>query len=98
MKEFTEKQIEMLYKMSEIHFQWFQKYNTETNTKFEDVIKLNHRKMMDITESCFDCSDDMIDFIFEAIIKDYEEMLSDYDDTDLDDFDDDIFDDDGDLN
>jgi len=29
-------------------------------------------------EGCYDCSEDMIDFIFDVIIKDYKEMLDDY--------------------
>jgi hypothetical protein len=27
---------------------------------------------------CSDCSEDMLDFIFDAIIRDYKEMLKDY--------------------
>lgn len=87
MSDFTNKQIEMLYEMSEIHFQWFQKYTPETGISFEEVLKLNHQKMMDIADSCFDCSEDMIDFIFEAIIRDYKEMLEGYN-FDEDDFED----------
>lgn len=72
---FTEKQIEMIWEMSEIHFQWFHKYFPETDITFEEVLKLNHQKMMDIASACDDCSEDMIDFIFETVIKDYKEML-----------------------
>jgi hypothetical protein len=87
MIEFTNKQIEMLYEMSEIHFQWFQKYTPETEISFEEVLKLNHQKMIDIVDACFDLPEDMIDFIFESVIRDYKEMLDGYN-FDEDDFED----------
>lgn len=61
--------------MSEIHFRWFQIYSPET--KYEEVLKLNHIKMTSIIDG-YDCSEDMMNFIFDAIIIDYEEMLDDY--------------------
>jgi hypothetical protein len=87
MSDFTNKQIEMLYEMSEVHLQWFQKYTPETGISFEEVLKLNHQKMMDIADACFDLPEDMIDFIFEAVIRDYKEMLDGYQDIE-DDFED----------
>ena len=87
MSDFTNKQIEMLYEMSEVHLQWFQKYTPETGISFEEVLKLNHQKMMNITDACFDLPEDMIDFIFEAVIRDYKEMLDGYQDIE-DDFED----------
>ena len=79
MIELTDKQLDMLCEMSEIHFQWFEKYCPESGMTYESVLKLNHQKMSDIAESCFDCSEDMIDLIFESIIRDYKEMLEDLD-------------------
>ena len=76
MDELTDSQLEKLYEMSEIHFKWFQIYSPET--KYEEVLKLNHNTMLSIMEGCYDCSEDMIDFIFDVIIKDYKEMLDDY--------------------
>lgn len=78
MTNLTDKQIDLLYQMADIHFQWFQKYSPESKTTYEDVLELNHIKMMSIIDGCFDCSDDMIEIIFESIIKDYKEMLDDY--------------------
>jgi hypothetical protein len=75
MSELTDNQLDKLYEMSEIHFKWFQIYSPET--KYEEVLQLNHIKMMSIM-SCADCSEDMIDFIFDSIIRDYKEMLDDY--------------------
>lgn len=75
----TDKQIELLYEMAEIHYQWFQKYAPESETTYEDVLELNHLKMMSIIEGCFDCSEDMIDIIMESILKDYRDMLDSLD-------------------
>ena len=76
MSELTDNQLDKLYEMSEIHFKWFQIYCTDT--KYEEVLQLNHIKMMSIMDGCSDCSEDMLDFIFDAIIRDYKEMLDDY--------------------
>lgn len=72
----TDSQIDKLYEMSEIHFKWFQIYCPDT--KYEEVLELNHIKMLSIISGCSDCSEDMLDFIFDAIIRDYKEMLNDY--------------------
>lgn len=76
MTELTNSQIDKLYEMSEIHFKWFQIYCPDT--KYEEVLELNHIKMLSIISGCSDCSEDMLDFIFDAIIRDYKEMLNDY--------------------
>jgi len=76
MNELTDNQLDKLYEMSEIHFKWFQIYSPET--KYEEVLQLNHTKMMSIMDGCADCSEDMMDFIFDSIIRDYKEMLDDY--------------------
>jgi hypothetical protein len=76
MSELTDNQLDKLYEMSEIHFKWFQIYSPDT--KYEEVLQLNHIKMMSIMDGCSDCSEDMLDFIFDAIIRDYKEMLEDY--------------------
>jgi hypothetical protein len=76
MTKLTDSQIDKLYEMSEIHFKWFQIYCPDT--KYEEVLELNHIKMVSIMDGCSDCSEDMMDFIFDAIIRDYKEMLDDY--------------------
>lgn len=76
MSELTDKQLEKLYEMTEIHFKWFQIYSPET--KYEEVLELNHIKILSIIDGCFDCSEDMVDIIFDSIIRDYKELLEDY--------------------
>lgn len=74
--DLTNKQVEKLYEMTEIHYKWFQLYAPDI--KYEEVLELNHIKMIDIIEGCSDCTEDMIDFILDSIILDYKEMLDDY--------------------
>lgn len=76
MTDLTDSQLDKLYEMTEIHFKWFQLYAPDT--KYEEVLELNHIKMLSIIDGCYDCTEDMIDFIFDSIIKDYKEMLDDY--------------------
>ena len=76
MSELNDNQLDKLCEMSEIHFQWFKIYCPDT--KYEEVLELNHIKMSDIIDGCDDCSEDMLEFIFDAIIRDYKEMLEDY--------------------
>ena len=78
MSELSDKQLDRLCEMSEIHLKWFNVYSTESKTTFEEVLQLNHIKVMTIIEGCDDCSEDIINFIFESIIKDYKQMLEDY--------------------
>lgn len=74
MTDLTDRQIELLYEMSETHFNWFEKYSPNTVT-FEDVLEMNHMKVISIIDGCEDCSEEMIDFILESIIRDYQEMI-----------------------
>lgn len=76
MTDLTDSQLDKLYEMTEIHFKWFQLYAPDT--KYEEVLELNHIKMLSIIDGCYDCTEDMMDFIFDSIIKDYKEMLDDY--------------------
>jgi hypothetical protein len=76
MRDLTDKQIEKLYEMSDIHFKWFSIYSPESNIKYQEVLELNHNKILDILEGCYDCNEDVIDFIIESIIKDYIDLLN----------------------
>lgn len=73
MSDLTDKQIELLYEMTEVHFEWFRIQDPEVT--YEEVLKLNHIKMNSIIGGCEDCDEDMLNFIFESIVRDYKEML-----------------------
>jgi hypothetical protein len=73
--ELTNKHLEMLFEMSDIHFEWFQLYSPKSNITYVDVLKLNHKKMADLSKACLDCTEEMLDLIFQKIINDYKRML-----------------------
>jgi primase-polymerase (primpol)-like protein len=75
MTKLTDKQVDKLYEMTEIHFRWFQKKSPKV--KYEEVLKLNHIKMLDIIETCSNCSEEMVNKIFDSIIDDYLILLKD---------------------
>jgi hypothetical protein len=75
MTSLSDKQLDMLCEMADIHYQWFQKYSPDIT--YEEVLELNHIKVVSIIDGCFDCTDEMLDIIFDSIIRDYKEMLSD---------------------
>jgi hypothetical protein len=77
--QFTDEQIDKLYKIADVHFEWYTKFNPDANVKFEDVLKLNHQKLTDILSGCGDCSSDMIEVIFDSILKDYTDLLNNLD-------------------
>lgn len=42
----TIEQSEMLYQIAEIHLDWILKYNPDSNSTFEEMLKLNHGKLL----------------------------------------------------
>jgi len=44
--ELTIEQSEMLYQIAEIHLDWILKYNPSSKTTFEQILKLNHNKLL----------------------------------------------------
>ncbi len=72
----TDKQLEILFEMAEIHFQCFEKFYKEYEITYSEVLELNHKKILDIIEGCVDFDEETLDFIFESILKDYKMMLN----------------------
>jgi hypothetical protein len=67
------KHIDLLYELSEVHYQCFEKFYPEYGIKFSDVLQLNHKKMIDIIKVCE--TTDKADDIFKDILKEYDDML-----------------------
>jgi hypothetical protein len=84
--DLTDEHLTMLWEMSEIHFLCFQKFYKEYDIEFENVLEINHQKMMDIADGCPDCTEDMLTIIFESMIKDYKKMLQRKDPRDEEDY------------
>jgi hypothetical protein len=69
----TKRHINLLYEISDIHFECFQKFYSEYGIKYSDVLQLNHKKMIDILKVC---DIDKADEIFNDILREYQSMLS----------------------
>jgi hypothetical protein len=73
--DLTENQMDKLYEMAEIHFEWFQIYSP--GTKYEEVLEINHMYVLDLIDSCKECNEEMIDYIMDDMILEYKDMLND---------------------
>ena len=72
----SDEHLEMLWEMCDIHYQCFEKFYKEYEITYENVIEINHKKMLVIVDACVDCDPDILGFIFESMIKDYKMMLN----------------------
>lgn len=39
-------QSELLYEIAEIHLNWLHKYNKDSETTFEEILEINHNKLL----------------------------------------------------
>lgn len=74
--DLTDNQLSILYRIVEVHFKWFN-LHTDAHISYEDCLKLNHQKLIDIADACDDCDEEVVNQIFEKIFLDYLKMLSD---------------------
>lgn len=72
--ELTDEQISILYEMTEIHFECFEKYYKEYQITYQSVLELNHKKMIDILKVCHNERASKI--LFNGMIKEYSDMLN----------------------
>ena len=70
----TDEQIDILYEMTEIHFECFEKYYKEYQITYQSVLELNHKKMVDILKVCHNERSSKI--LFNGMIKEYSDMLN----------------------
>ena len=73
--DLTDRHLDLLWKMAEVHYQCFEKFYKEYAITYQNVLELNHQKMIDIARGCPDCDEEMLTFIFDAMLKDYRKML-----------------------
>ena len=68
-------QIEKFLSLVEIHYECFQKHYPEYNVTYENVLELNHKKILDIIEDLIEGDEEIIDFILDQLIDDYKKTL-----------------------
>jgi hypothetical protein len=69
----SKKHIDLLFEISDVHYQCFQKFYSEYGIKYSDVLQLNHKKMIDILRVC---DSNKAEEIFEDILREYQSMLA----------------------
>ena len=85
MINFTNSQLEKLWEMTELHFKCFRKYYPEYGIVYADVLELNHRKLINISEGLDNNNKEILDLILDSIIEEYIKILND-DEPFMDDF------------
>jgi hypothetical protein len=77
MRQMDDYELELLLEVVEVHYQCFQKHYPEYNVTYENVLELNHKKILglaeDLEESDFD--DGIITFILNGLLSDYTKIL-----------------------
>ena len=71
----NDEQIEKFLELVEIHYKCFQKHYPEYNVSYENVLELNHKKILHIIEDLED-DDEFIDFMLELLMFDYKQILN----------------------
>jgi hypothetical protein len=74
--QMTDEQIENLLEVVEIHYECFQKHYPEYNVTYENVLELNHQKIIDIIEDLIEGDEEIIDFIIEQLMFEYKQILN----------------------
>lgn len=74
----NDEQIENFLELVEIHYECFQKHYPEYNVSYENVLELNHKKILDIIEDLEDLedNDEFIDFMLELLMFEYKQILN----------------------
>lgn len=71
----SDDQLDKFLVLVEIHFQCFEKHYPEYRITYQNVLELNHKKMLDITDELVDGEEEVIDFVIDKLIKEYRNIL-----------------------
>lgn len=72
----SDEQIENFLELVEIHYECFQKHYPEYNVTYENVLELNHKKILGIIEDLIEGDDEFIDFMLELLMFEYKQILN----------------------
>lgn len=76
MIQMSDEQIENFLELVEIHYECFQKHYPEYNVTYENVLELNHKKILDIIEDLIEGDEEFIDFMLEMLMFEYKQILN----------------------
>lgn len=71
----NDEQIDKFLDLVEIHFQCFERHYPEYKITYENVLELNHQKILDITEELVEGEEEVVDFVIDKLIKEYRLIL-----------------------
>lgn len=71
----NDEQIDKFLELVEVHFQCFEKHYPEYNITYENVLELNHKKILDITDELVEGEEEVVDFVIDKLIKEYRLIL-----------------------
>lgn len=68
-------QMDKLLELVEVHYGCFSKHYPEYSITYENVLELNHKKILDIIEDLEEGEEDVIDFVLDQLLKEYRIIL-----------------------
>lgn len=71
----TDEQIDKFLELVEIHFQCFEKHYPEYRITYQNVLELNHKKILDVIHDLEEDEEDIIDFVIDQLLKEYRYIL-----------------------
>jgi hypothetical protein len=71
----SDEQLDKFLELVEIHYQCFVKHYPEYNITYENVLELNHKKILEITDELVQGEEEVVDFVIDKLIKEYKQIL-----------------------
>lgn len=71
----SDEQLDKFLELVEIHYQCFAKHYPEYNITYENVLELNHKKILEITDELVQGEEEVVDFVIDKLIKEYKQIL-----------------------
>lgn len=73
--ELSDKQLDKLLELVDVHYMCFEKHYPEYKITYQNVLELNHKKLLDISQDLEDDEDDIIDYVLDQLLKEYRLIL-----------------------
>lgn len=71
----NDEQMDVFLELVEIHYECFRKHYPEYNITYENVLELNHTKIIEVMEDLVEGDEEFIDYILEQLMFEYNEIL-----------------------
>ena len=71
----SDEQMDIFLELVEIHLECFTKHYPEYNITYENVLELNHTKIIEVMEDLIEGDEEFIDYILEQLMFEYKQIL-----------------------